>query len=71
MHDRPNIIGPDVHAVLTASRISLEVMGLAALNIAQEFLELKRQTEETGQESETRLESLIQILEKEVENIIP
>ncbi len=50
---------------------SADLAILAALNIAQEFLELKRQAEEAGQESETRLDSLIQILEKEVENTVP
>lgn len=50
---------------------TMDLAILAALNIAQELLELKRKIGESKQESDGRLNDLIRVLEKEVENITP
>lgn len=46
-----------------------DIAVLAALNIAQELLELKKRKKEADQEAEAKLDSLIRRMSEEVDNI--
>ena len=47
---------------------SLDLAVLAALNIAQESLQLQKQTQVKGQDQEERIEQLMDVLENELHN---
>jgi cell division protein ZapA len=56
-------------ATARSKTATLDLAVLAALNIAQELLELKGQTEAKGELEEKKIQQLVVVLDKEIQDI--